>query len=314
MKTENLQNSSSENTSLAESMSKGVDVALSEGAASELVDNSLLKVVEIEIKKQENELITESQLSENYEEIEKINELKSTLLDSAELATRGAALAAKAGAEMHHAAENLMKNFVIQQKFNKIILGALGGVMLVSIVISTFMAIRMQDRISQLDLMVLAVGKRVVSMDSSIELITNSSDLIKDVSKKQDDINNMQSKLEAKVEESIKLVQVLPDLKNKIPEDQNKDLKILFQGLDVKIQAQTNSNKIISSQLQKLQASVPEMGSFRREVDSITRQLKERQAVEIAVPPPVPAVVVKQREKVVQFPRTALPSGASEKP
>lgn len=258
-------------------------------------------------------LETQATIPDSQKDAEKLQDLKSTLLDSAELATRGASLAVKAGVEMHHAAEKLMSSSVTQQKFNKIILLAFGATMTLAIVLFTVMAFRMQSKITQLDAMVLAVGKRVVSMDASIELVSNASELIKDVSTKQDALSSSQVKLENRIDESIKVTQVVPDLKAKQPEDMSKELKLFLQNLDLKIQAQANSTKLLAAQIQKLQISLPDPNSFKRDLESASRLLKERQFLEAASTSTVP-VVVKPKEKVVQFPRVAQPALATEKP
>ena len=250
--------------------------------------------------------------SDVQKEAEKMQDLKSTLLDSAELATRGASLAVKAGVEMHHAAEKLMTSSVTQQKLNKIILLAFGVTMAVALVLFVVMAIRMQSKITQLDAMVLAVGKRVVTMDASIELVSTASDLIKDFSIKQDALTNAQAKLESKIDESIKAAHVVPDPKSKPPEETSKEFKQAFQSLESKIQAQANSIKAISSQIQKLQTSLPDPNSFKRELESASRLLKERQVLE--APPIASPSVIKPREKIVQFPRITQPANGAEKP
>lgn len=254
----------------------------------------------------------DSDSSDIQKEAEKMQDLKSTLLDSAELATRGASLAVKAGVEMHHAAEKLMTSSVTQQKFNKIILLAFGATMTIALVLFVVMAIRMQSKITQLDAMVLAVGKRVVTMDASIELVSTASDLIKDFSIKQDALTNAQLKLESKIDESMKAAHVAPDPKLKPVDDTSKEIKLLFQSMESKIQAQANSIKSISSQIQKLQTSLPDPNSFKRELESASRLLKERQVLDTA--PIISPPVVKPREKIVQFPRITQPGNGAEKP
>ena len=255
---------------------------------------------------------TQAVISDSQKDAEKLQDLKSTLLDSAELATHGASLAVKAGVEMNQAAEKLILSTVTQQKFNKIILLLFGVTMTLAIVLFTVMAFRIQSKIGQLDAMVLAVGKRVVAMDASIELVSTASELIKDVSTKQDALSSAQIKLENKIDESIKLTQVVPDLKAKQPEDKNKELKLLLQNLDLKIQAQANSTKLLAAQIQKLQISLPDPNSFKRELESASRLLKERQVLDTTSTTVAPTIV-KPKEKVVQFPRVAQPTTATEK-
>ena len=105
----------------------------------------------------------------------------------------------------------------------------------------------------------------------------------------------------------------MPDLKAKQPEDMSKELKLFLQNLDLKIQAQANSTKLLAAQIQKLQISLPDPNSFKRDLESASRLLKERQFLEAASTSTVP-VVVKPKEKVVQFPRVAQPTLATEKP
>ena len=250
--------------------------------------------------------------SDAITEAEKMQDLRGTLLDSAELATRGASLAVKAGAEMHHAAEKLMTSTVSQQKINKIILMVFAAIMSTALILFVVMSFRLQSKITQLDAMVLAVGKRVVTMDSSIELVSTASDLIKDFSIKQDALISAQVKLETKIDESIKAAHVVPETKLKPPEENNKELKQLFQSLESKIQTQAITIKSISAQIQKLQTSLPDPAIARHELESAKKLLKERQVLDAAsiTPPPV----VKPKEKIVQFPRITQPAGTADKP
>ena len=82
--------------------------------------------------------------------------------------------------------------------------------------------------------------------------------------------------------------------------------------MDSKIQLQANSTKLLAAQIQKLQISLPDPQSFKRELESASRLLKERHINEAAPAITVP-VVIKPKEKVVQFPRVAQPA-AAEKP
>lgn len=245
-------------------------------------------------------------------EAEKLQDLKTTLLDSAELATRGASLAVKAGVEMHHAAEKLIINSVSQHKLNKIVLISFAAVMSLTIILFSVLAFRLQSKISQLDAMVLAVGKRVVTMDASIELVAYASDLIKDVSSKQDALSVSQVKLETRIDESIKSSQIVPDLKAKSAEDKTKELIKLVQNLETRFQNQNNSTKLISDQIKKLQASLPDPKSFKRELESASKLIKEQRDLEVITIVPSP-VIVKPKVKIVQFPRVSPATTLPEK-
>ncbi len=245
-------------------------------------------------------------------------ELKSAIFDSAELATRSAALAAKAGMEMHQAAAALMTTTLSQQKMNKILLGVFGGVLVLALGLFTFLSFRLQDRVSQLDSMILAVGKRVITMDSSVSLFDSVSDIIKDVSQKQDVISNNQAKLELRIDEVIKTIQAASETKPKPPEDKGKEMLRLLEDINSKLSQQSNSTKAVSTQIQRLQGSLPDAGGIRRELEEMAKHMKERPATETAPsgsqPSAVPPVAPKPRERLVQYPRTSPAAAAGEKP
>lgn len=241
------------------------------------------------------------------------NDIKSAIFDSAELATRSASLAAKAGLEMHQAAQELIRTSASQLRMNKILLGAVGGLLLVVLSLFALISFRLQDRVSQLDAMVLAVGKRVISMDAAVELFNSVSDVIKDVSQKQDAISNSQAKLEQRIVDAVKSTQAVPDLKPSPVDDKNKEVLRLVQEVNTKLVHQANAAKLTSAQIQKLQSTIPDAGNFRREMEAIVLQMKERAVPETAASVAAPSVA-KQRERLVQFPRTSPSGQSAEKP
>lgn len=240
-------------------------------------------------------------------------DIQSAMFDSAELATRSASLAVKVGLEMHQAAQELIKTSVAQQKMNKILLGAFGGMLLLALTLFTIISYRLQDRVRQLDAMVLAVGKRVISMDAAVELFDSVSDVIKDVSQKQDVISSGQGKLEQRIDEAIKSAPAVPDLKAKPVDDKTKELLKLIQEVNAKLQLQSNSVKSVSAQIQKMQSSLPNSSNFRRDMEAMVQQIQERSVPE-ATPGVATPTIVKQRERLVQFPRTSGAGATTEKP
>lgn len=241
------------------------------------------------------------------------NDIKSAIFDSAELATRSASLAAKAGLELHQAAQELIRTSASQLRMNKILLGAFAGLLLVVLGLFALISYRLQDRVSQLDAMVLAVGKRVISMDAAVELFNSVSDVVRDVSQKQDAISNAQAKLEQRIMDAVKSTQSVPDVKTNPVEDKNIEVIRLVQEVNAKLVQQANAAKLTSTQIQKLQNSIPDAGNCRREMEAIVLQVKER-AVPETGPSIVAPSVVKQRERLVQFPRTSPLGQSTEKP
>ena len=249
----------------------------------------------------------------NDQEIKTANDIKSAVFDSAELATRSASLAAKAGLEMHQAAQKLMQTSAAQTKINKILLGTFGAFLMIALVLFGVSSYRLQERVSQLDAMVLAVGKRVINMDASVQLFDSVSDVIKDVSQKQDAISNAQAKLEQRIIETIMKSQVLPEVKPTVLDDKSKELLRAVQEINVNISQQASATKSLSAQIQKLQMSNSDAGTLRREMENLTHQMRDRvvtdQAAVVAAP-----VAAKPRERLVQFPRNSPTGTAPEKP
>ena len=249
----------------------------------------------------------------NDQEIKTANDIKSAVFDSAELATRSASLAAKAGLEMHQAAQKLMQTSAAQTKINKILLGTFGAFLMIALVLFGVSSYRLQERVSQLDAMVLAVGKRVINMDASVQLFDSVSDVIKDVSQKQDAISNAQAKLEQRIVETIMKSQVLPEVKPTVLDDKSKELLRAVQEINVNISQQASATKSLSAQIQKLQMSNSDAGTLRREMENLTHQMRDRvvtdQAAVVAAP-----VAAKPRERLVQFPRNSPTGTAPEKP
>lgn len=265
---------------------------------------------------------TQAQIAKELEEQE-LNNMKTTLLDSAELATRAASLAATAGSEMHKASETLLSTFTSLKKQSVIFLIIMGSMLLLTSILFTVMSIRLQGRVSQLDSMILAVGKRVVSMDASLEMVNSASETIGEVKAKQDAINDAQARLEKNLEEIMKSFLSAPEQAAKQVDAKNQEMVKLIQALDTKLQAQAAGVKSLSSQIQQLQGSNHNAAGLKKEVESLVRLQKERQmqqeAAAKAPPPasPAPAPVaapVKPREKLVQYPRVSSSSPAADKP
>lgn len=244
-------------------------------------------------------------------EAEELSETILVMLDSAELATRAASLAANAGTEMHQAAQKLIGSFGGQQKLTKIVLAALGGTVLLVTVVFVTMSYQLQGKVSQLDAMVLAVGKRIVSMDASLEIMNSASDHIKKIAEKQDAIISVQTRLETRLDEAVKSSQGMTEQAAKLTDVKSQDMVKLVQGLDGRLQSQASAVKSLSSQIQKLQGALPDSAGLRRELETLARQQKERPPQETAAKQAAP---VKPREQMVQYPRVAAPGSATEKP
>ena len=242
-------------------------------------------------------------------------EMKSTMLDSAELANRAAGMAAKAAGNMHSASSQLIESYSAQKMYLIIVLAVFGLLMVLAISLFAFMSFRLQQRVTQADAMLIAVGKRVIAMDESLELFTGHGEALREVASKQDAIISAQTKIELRLDEVMRGVQAAADSIAKPANDKDKDkapdVAKLIKDLDGKLAAQASAISNLSSQVRSAGTptpSRPDPAAVRKEAEAIVRQLKAAEAsVKPATPattaPAAPKVPEKPVEKVVQYPR-----------
>ena len=248
---------------------------------------------------------------------EELEGLKIVVLESAELATRSANMATNAGADLKAATKHLDTTLAIQKKQTTILFAAAGGLMLVAATVFAAMTISLKYRINQLDTMVGAVGKRVVELDASMELVGSVNDALQEMVSKQEGLTNMQGKLEARLDEAIKNSQSVPEQTAKQVDAKGQVLAKQVQGMDGRLQQQANALKTLSTQLQNLQGAVGETGGLKREMEAIAKLQRERQSAETTATTQAAAATVaaaRQREKMIQYPRAqqeTTPSGSA---
>jgi len=246
-------------------------------------------------------------------------EMKSTMLDSAELANRAAGMAAKAAGDMHKASTELIESGSGQKIYLIIVLAVFGLLIVMAISIFAFMSFRLNQRVAQADAMLLAVGKRVIAMDESLEMFTGHGEALREVANKQDAIISAQTKIELRLDEVMRGVQMAADsiAKPAAGSDKDKapDMAKLLKELDGKLQAQATAISNLSSQVRSVGSPAParvDPAAVRKEAEALVRQLK---AAEASVKPPpaaaapaaAPKPPEKPVEKLIQYPRIQGP-------
>ncbi len=231
-----------------------------------------------------------------------MKDMKLVVLDSAELATRAAGLAAQAGADLRAASEKLQGGQKKQTKMTMILLGVAGVLMLIAAIVFAVMSARLQSRVSQLDAMVLAVGKRVVEMDASMEMVGSVQEALKEVVVKQTALVAFQAKIDERLEEVIKSATNIPELTAKQVDGKTQAMTKQVQSLDGRVAAQAASLKQLATQMQGMQTAMGDAGAARRELDAIQRQQRERAAAESNATSSA-AAAARARERMLQYPR-----------
>lgn len=246
-------------------------------------------------------------------------EMKSTMLDSAELANRAAGMAAKAAGDMHGASTQLIESYAGQKMYLIIVLAVFGLLMVLAMSVFAFMSFRLQQRVAQADAMLIAVGKRVIAMDEGLELFTGHGEALREVASKQDAIISAQTKIELRLDEVMRGVQAAADSIAKPAahdkdKDKTPDVAKLIKDLDSKLQAQASAISNLSNQVRAVGTPAParpDPAAVRKEAEALVRQLKAAEASvkpaapngSTTAPNAAPKAPEKPVEKVVQYPR-----------
>ncbi len=238
-----------------------------------------------------------------------MKDMKLVVMDSAELATRAASLAANAGLDLRNATKELLQGGQAMMQGNKrqgkmsmILVAVAGTLMLLAGILFVFMSLRLQGRIAQLDEMVLAVGKRVVEMDASLELVGGAQEAIKNVLTKQTEMAAAQAKIDARLEEVIKNAQGVPEQTAKQVEARIQALSKQVAGLDARFAAQSAATNKMVGQVQSMQGALGDASAMKRDLEAMARQQRERQSSE-AGRAAQEAAAARARENMVQYPR-----------
>jgi DNA repair exonuclease SbcCD ATPase subunit len=254
--------------------------------------------------------------------------IKMVALESAELATRSANLAVGAGENMKkatHHLEALMKN---NHKQHLIMLAIAGGLMVIVAAVFAAMTISLKSRLNQMDTMIDALSKRVSELDSSMELVGSVNDGLQEMVSKQDDITKMQGSLEARLNEAIKNAESVPEKTAQQVGEKGQVLAAQIKSLEGRFAQQSKALEALGGKMNGLQGAVGETGAFKKEMETLARLQRERQAAENAAAAAAAAraaaaannantnssAQAKQKEKMVQFPRLpqeTTPAGSS---
>lgn len=231
-----------------------------------------------------------------------MTDMRLVIMDSAELATRAAGLAADAGVQLRSVSKELQGATHSQRKFSIILLVVCGSLMLVAGGVFAALAWRLQARVNQLDAMVLAVGKRVVGMDASMESVGAVQEALQALLAKQEAIAELQVKIDGRLDEAIKSTQGMPELTAKQVDLKTQAMSQQVNAMDGRLKAQAGALSTLSNQMKGLQGALGDSGAVRRELEAQARQQRERQNADAAANSAA-AAAVRNRERMLQYPR-----------
>ena len=267
----------------------------------------------------------EEALQADNDELEGV---KLVALESAELATRSANLAVSAGENLKTTTTTLEKLMKEHKKQMLILLGSAAGFMFIAAAVFTGMTISLKSRINQMDTMLTVLSKRVTELDESLELVSSVNEGLQAMVAKQDDITKMQGSLENRLNEAIKNTESVPEKTAQQVGEKGQALAAQIKSLEGRFVQQSRALDALSGKVNGLQGAVGETGGFKKEMETLAKLQRERQAAENAAAAAAAARAAaaaanantvsssqaKQKEKMVQYPRQqqeTTPTGSS---
>lgn len=211
---------------------------------------------------------------------EQYQALAKAVLDSAEIASRSAEAALSVSREMKMATGQFKEMGDAGYKKARLLLAIGGGVMVVCLLFFLIMGVRMVSRINQLDVMMEAVGKRVVDLNSGMESLDGINRSIKELTAKQTELTKAQTEIEGRIDAQLKqsesLVQKVPSETAKQVAATSDTLKREVQSLSGKLQSQASAVQNLGNEVKSLKGAVGNVDGLKRDVEALVTLQRER--------------------------------------
>ncbi len=130
---------------------------------------------------------------------QQLESLMGIVLDAAEVANRSASAVATTGGHVNRAAEKLIEGAQRQSMQAKLVLGIAGAVLVGSAGLFSFMSVQLQNKVAQVDEMMLAVGKRAVDLKRRMETMDDIHTALEDLKLAQENTQSVQQAIEERI-------------------------------------------------------------------------------------------------------------------
>lgn len=234
------------------------------------------------------------------------NNLSSAVLDAAEVANRSADMANRVGADFERQMAQLSAVALTTRKINMILMGATAGVMLITLIVFAVLSARMSSRISQLDEMLLAVGKRAVELNAGMVALDSVNAYMKDLTAKQGSMVDVQAQVEAKINDALKksesLMQNMPNKAAQQITSASTALTREVQSINGKLQQQAKAVQTLGEEVKELKSGMSNVSALKRDVQALVVIQKDRVLEQLQKQQPA-ARLAPQREPALQYPR-----------
>ncbi|MEY3653306.1 MAG: hypothetical protein RL739_1476 [Pseudomonadota bacterium] len=229
-----------------------------------------------------------------------LEDITNVVLNSAEVSTRSASVAASIGHQLRAVSDTITDNNKRSILHSRVIMVVF--MVFVAMAVGTFFAIstRMQQNIRQLDTITTAAAKRVIELDAAISYSVDSTKRQQELQDKQAEFTESQTKITARLDEMSKAVLSLPqsvaEQNTKASDAKTAALEKKLQSLETKLQTLMDkpapsmgpSQQALMADKQALttekQNLAAENQRLKKEIDNLTTKLREKP------PAPKPAV------------------------
>ena len=227
------------------------------------------------------------------------------VLDASDVANKTASIAATSTEHLIDAVDELRASTVKARMHAVVVLGVTGFLMLAAVGVFTVMALQLQGRLDSADSTIMAVGKRVVSLNASIGTLKQMEASREKFNERQDEqvkaMEKMMPQLETGMAEVRKSVADLAEKSAKPAAKAEADprsaaLQAQLKALEPQLQAQARSTARLAEQVTTMQANLAKINGVSRDVETLLKMEKQR-AVLVAPPPAAAPVAVAPVEK-----------------
>ena len=223
--------------------------------------------------------------------VESMETLIGSVLDATEAATRASATASTSTSNLVKSAGRLTQSADRSSRISTIVLSVGGAMLFISVAVFGFMAAPLSQRTGELESMVMAVGKRVVEMNVSLEQFTAISDSIEQLRLTQEAFRDSTFRLTERVggmSESLQAVRTeVPISTAESVGRQSEVFTARVSDVEGQIQAQ---QKITADLAKSMQGLAGQMGALRKQISSVSELNKD-----------VEALVTLQRERYYEL-------------
>lgn len=241
--------------------------------ATSTADASLAEAIHLadELVKTRIEKIHEAGERSVSQAVQSMETLMGSVLDSAEAETKASATANVSTGNLVKAARKLDESSHRSAKISTIVLSVGGAMLFISVAVFGFMAAQVSRQSTELEGMVLAVGKRVVEMNVGLEQFGQINDSIDQLRLTQEAFRDSQIEMTSRMNElnsALQIVQTeLPSQTAESVGRQSEAFTNRVGEVEVQIQSQLKTTTDLAKSVQGLASQV---SSLRNQLASVT--------------------------------------------